>query len=399
MGTKFVTGLAKGSSGYDVGKEAAKKALQKLGGDKVNLSIVFSSSKYNYQEVIKGVREITDHAPLIGCSSAGEFTEEELQKESIACALISSDTHKFFTGIGTGLRENEIECISDASKNFPASVEGYPYLSYILCEDGLSGKGEETAIAMLSILGPNMKFAGGGAADDLKMQETMSFVDDQALANAVSLALIASKKPLAIAVQHGHVPISPPLTITRSEANIVYEIDKKPAFEIWKKYAGEDAKKSLGIDVNKLQEHREDVARFFARYAAGLYLGGTDYKIRWPGSTTIISGPLKFGTAMPEGTVLRVMSSPKENQIISARRSAEIIIDSLKGVKLAGVVIFDCVVRAVILQDEFQKAVNAVKEVLKVPFVGFESYGGFAMEIGQMAGYHDATTVILAIPD
>jgi len=243
MGTKFVTGLAKGNNGYDAGKEAAQKALQKLGDNTVHLSVVFSSSKYNYQDVLKGIREITSNAPLIGCSSAEEFTEEGVAKESVVCALISSDTHKFFTGMGGNLSEDIITCLKEATKNFPLSVEDYPYLSYILCADGLSGKGEEIALAMLSVLGTNMKFAGGSAADNLKMLETMTFTDDKVLSDAVSLACVASKKPLVIAVQHGHLPISPPLTITKSEGNVVYEIDGKPAFEVWKEYAGEDAKK------------------------------------------------------------------------------------------------------------------------------------------------------------
>ncbi|MBU0744683.1 MAG: FIST C-terminal domain-containing protein, partial [Gammaproteobacteria bacterium] len=262
-----------------------------------------------------------------------------------------------------------------------------------------AGKGEETAMAMLGVLGSNMKFAGGSAGDDLKMKETMVFSDDKVLSDAVSLALLASKKPVIIAVQHGHAPISPPLTVTKSEANIVYEIDGKPALEVWKKYAGEDAKKSLGIDVNKLQDHSEDLARFATRYEAGLYLGGEDYKIRWPGSTIITSGPMTFSTTISEGTVLRIMSSSTDNQILCSHRAAETIIDKLKGEKLAGVVVFDCVARGMILQDGFQKALDAKKEVLKAPFIGFQTYGEFAMEMGQMTGFHNATTVILAIPD
>ncbi|MBU0744682.1 MAG: FIST C-terminal domain-containing protein [Gammaproteobacteria bacterium] len=399
MGTKFVTGFAKGDSSHDVGKEAAKMAFQKLGDDKVHLSIVFASPKYDYQEVLRGVREITDNAPLFGCSSAGEFTEEGIQHESVVCALITSDTHKFFTGIGEGLREDAMKSICDASKKFPASIENYPYRSYILCEDGLTGKAEETPLAMLSILGANMKFVGGCAGDDLKMKETKVFADNKVLADAISLAFIASKKPLAISLQHGHKAISPPLTITKSEANIVYEIDGKPAFEIWKKYAGADAKNTLGIDINELQEDDKNVSRFLTYYEAGLYVTEKEEKIRWPGATTTVTGPLKFNGVMPEGAVLRVMSSSKESQVESTRDAAESIINSLRGEKLVGVLVFDCVVRGLILQDEFSKAIDAMKELLKVPIIGFETYGEFAMEIGQPMGYHNATTVILGILD
>lgn len=73
--------------------------MDKAGAKDASLSVVFVSTAYDYQAVVKGVREVTNNAPLIGCSTAGEFTEERVEKESVACAVISTDTHKFFPGI------------------------------------------------------------------------------------------------------------------------------------------------------------------------------------------------------------------------------------------------------------------------------------------------------------
>ncbi|MBU1084480.1 MAG: FIST C-terminal domain-containing protein [Candidatus Omnitrophica bacterium] len=399
MGTKFVTGLARDEISYEAGKKAAETALKKMGSGKVNLSIVFSSYKYDHSEVIRGVREVTKDAPLVGCSSAEEFTEEEVGRDGVACALISSETHKFFTGSGVGIRNDETSCLIEASNGFPSGVEGYPYKSYILCEDGLSGKGEETAITMLGVLGADMKLAGGSASDDLKMEKTFTFTDGVVLENSISLALIVSKHPVIIAVNHGHMPISGPLTVTRSELNIVHEIDGKPAFDVWKKCAREDAKRNLGIDVDKIQAGSADLARLLTRYEAGLHVGGENYKIRWPGLTSVVDGPMTFATSVPEGTILRVMASPENDQIASARKSAETIMANLKGRKLAGVIVFDCVVRKIILKDNFKEAVNAIKETVKVPLIGFETYGEYAMEMGQMTGFHNATTVIMAFTE
>jgi len=70
------------------------------------------------------------------------------------------------------------------------------------------------------------------------------------------------------------------------------------------------------------------------------------------------------------------------------------------GRKLAGAIVFDCVCRAVILGDAFSKAVDGIKEVLKgIPLIGFETYGEIAMEMGQLSGFHNTTTVILLIPE
>jgi hypothetical protein len=84
--------------------------------------------------------------------------------------------------------------------------------------------------------------------------------------DAISLVLVASKKPIVIAIQLGHISIFFPLTITKSEANIVYKINRKSAFEVWKQCAGDDA--------NKLQNGSEGLLKFVTCYGAELYSGG-----------------------------------------------------------------------------------------------------------------------------
>ena len=189
-----------------------------------------------------------------------------------------------------------------------------------------------------------------------------------------------------------------PLHCLRFQLSLA-RIDGKPAFEAWKEYAGEAAKKDLNIDLDQIQDHSKTLAKFLTHYEAGLYISEDTYKIRWPGSTTTTKGPITFATSIPEGTVFKIMTSVKENQITSARHTAEIIKQNLKGTKLAGLVIFDCVVRALILQDDFKKAVASIRDTPQVPLIGLETYGEFAMEMNQMTGFHNTTTVILAIPE
>lgn len=396
MGTKFGTAMVKGKDSFVAGSEVARKAMEKAGIKKVDFSVVFASSMYDYQSVVNGVRKVTGNAPLIGCSTAGEFTEDKTDKGSIACAVISSDTHKFFVGMGKGLKEDEVKTIKDASSKFPSTIGEYPYLSAIMLIDGLAGKGEESVLSALEVLGPNVKFSGGAAGDDLKFKETKIFADNDVSSNAVSLTMIASRIPVAIGVKHGHSPISPALTITKAEGNIVYEINGKPAFDVWKEYTRQSAEE-IGIDVDRMTDI-EAIQTFFTRYEAGL-LTGADYKIRWLGGTTTTKGPITFPCTMSEGMVLRVMESPKHDQITSARKAAEFALQSCRGVKLAGAIVFDCVCRAVILGNDFPEAVKEIGKIIKVPFIGFETYGEIAMELGQLSGFHNTTTVVLLFPE
>ena len=399
MTTKFVTGIAAGGDSFAVGKEAAWKASNKMPQEKKkDLIIIFCSSVYNYTEVIKGIKEVIPNVPLIGCSSAGEFTEEGVGKKSVCCALISSDTHKFFLGWGKGLRENEIETIEQATKDFPQTVNDYPHLSCIEFIDGLAGKGEEATSAVCNILSNLGGLSGGAAADDLKFKETNIFVNNQINSDAVALCLMASKVPVAIGVKHGHKPLSPALNVTKSEGCILYELNGRPAFEVWKKHTKQRAKEKFSIDVDKLSEPSE-IGSFLIKYEAGL-LTGMEYKVRVPLSINA-DGSLNFVCNVPQGSVLKIMESPKDAQIYSAREAAQRAVASLKGNKIAGVIVFDCVCRALILEDKFSQAVESIREVIgkDVPLIGFETYGEIAMEAGQLSGFHNTTTSILLIPE
>lgn len=398
MPTQFLTGLAKGKDSYLTGKEAAQKAISKRKepGQPIHLIILFCAICYDYPSVVRGIRSVVGEGiPMIGCTSAGQFSDDQTTKDGVCCAFISSTTHQFFSNIGANLKSDPIQAVNDAIQTFPTDVEGYPYQAAMLFIDGLAGKGEETVLAASSLLGPMVKFAGGAAADDFNFRETLVFSDDQALSNALSICLVVSRRPLIVAVKHGHKPISPPLRITKAKGNVLYEIEGKPAWEIWKHYLKTPLQQQ-GIDIDQLDA--QSISYILLKYEAGL-MTGTDYKIRFPASCNP-DGSLNFVCTILEGSVIKIMDSGEQDQIESARQAAQLALAASRGVKLAGGVIFDCACRAMILQEEFNKAVKANKEVLgSLPFIGCETYGEIAMEMGQLSGFHNTTTVVMLFPD
>lgn len=395
MATQFTTGITTEKESFKAGQKVAKEAWEKLDRKKADIVILFSATSYQYEEVVKGIKSITGEVPVIGCTSAGEFTEEKVTKGGLACAIISSDTHQFYPGLGKNVKENQIQAIKDASKNFPNQVQGHPFRSAILLVDGLVGKGEETVLAASSILGPSVKFSGGAASDDLKFQKTQVFADGQAIPDAVSVCLVTSQKPMIISVKHGHKPLSPPLKITKAKGNVLYEIDDQPALDVWKKYV-KDKSKEMGIDIEHTHSP-EELSRVLVKHEAGL-MTGNDYKIRFPASANP-DGSLNFVCTMREGSVIKIMDSDDRSQIVSARLAAEKAIQDSKGEKMAGAIVFDCCCRSMLLQSKFPEAVAEIKKTLgNIPIIGFETYGEIAMEQGQLSGFHNTTTVILLIP-
>jgi len=395
MGTKLGTGLAKGENSPEVARIAVETAKKNLGEEKVDLALVFCSAKYNYQEVVDTVRQLTNNASLIGCSTGGEFTQDRVEKESIAVGLISSDIMEFSTAFAEGLKEDEVATMKELAESKPQTTEEYPYLAGILLIDGLAGKGEEAPANFFNMLETNIVLGGGAAGDDLKFENTFVFCDDKVSTNAASLCYILSKSPIFTSVKHGHTPLSEALKVTKVKGNILYEVDGRPAWEVWKEKAGEDAKK-IGIDVDKLTNPSE-IGIFLVRYELGIPIG-EEYKIRVPLSKND-DGSLNFACTIPEGITIYITKSPKEDQIASARTAMEIAKQRAGDTKLAGALIFDCVCRAIILGEKFPSAVEEFKKIIgNIPLLGWETYGEICLRTGDFSGFHNTTSVVMLLP-
>jgi methyl-accepting chemotaxis protein len=150
------------------------------------------------------------------------------------------------------------------------------------------------------------------------------------------------------------------------------------------------------MDVDSLPHDAEGA--YLLRYEAGL-AAGTEYKIRAPLSRAE-DGSISFACGIPEGSVIRITESAGDRQVESARCAAKRARDQLGGKRAAGAVVFDCICRNLILESEFGQAIKGMSEELgNVPVAGFETYGEIALDVGDMSGFHNTTSVVLVFPE
>lgn len=397
MSTKMATGISKGESGKEAAEKAVEMAKKKLGEQKIDMVIVYSATNYNYEEVVGIVRKLTNNAPLAGCSTGGEFTEKAVEKGSVAITLLSSDKMKFSTAAASGVKESENEVMRKIVSQIPQKNKEYPYRAAIILMDGLAGKGEEIAIAAVNVLGVDTKLVGGAAGDDLKFKQTFVFCNDQVLPDAVSICVIDSKTPFYTGVKHGHTVLSETMKVTKSQGSVLFEIDNRPAWNVWKEKTAKDAREA-GIEVDELKEASQ-IGSLLLRYELGISMGGEDYKIRVPLSKND-DGSLNFACTIPQGISFNIMKSVKEKQTESANKAASLALsEAPKNTLFAGALIFDCVCRGLILGDDFYQAVDEFKKVLgKIPLSGFETYGEVCYVKGEFSGFHNTTSVVLLLP-
>ena len=137
-------------------------------------------------------------------------------------------------------------------------------------------------------------------------EPTYQYCDDEVVSDGVSYVLLLGKAQPSWAISHGLIPIGGELKVTRSEGNVIYEIDGKPAAEVLREYLPEGA----------LADDRD-----WMRYAISLalsfkapsYIKDEEYvvrgvpKVRMADGSIIVQGP-----EVQEGTSVWFSSRDKE---------------------------------------------------------------------------------------
>jgi methyl-accepting chemotaxis protein len=392
METLIATAMADGDTESAAGSlERAVRA--QLGDVEPALLVAFASTRQPLGDLAGRLRAAFPRTPLLSASTAGEFTEAGDAKGHAVIFALAGD-YRVFAGMGTGLAADVEGAVRQAVAELPAAVADHPCRTAILLLDPLAGNSEEAALLTAAHLGEGVRLAGGAAGDDLAMKATLVGCGGRVAGDAVVAAVVFSKKPLGVGVCHGHQPLSRPLRVTKASGATVHEIDGRPAWDVWAEETRASAA-ARGVDPAALAE--ADVGGFLLRYEAAL-TSGEEYKIRAPLSRGA-GGSVSFACGIPEGSVIRITESDPARQIASARTAAQRARAQLGDGEPAGALVFDCICRNLILGADFAEAVDAIADELGgVKLAGFETYGEIALDVGDMSGFHNTTSVVLAFP-
>lgn len=375
---------ARGETVSVVRLAAADLALG-LGGPPT-LVAVFASAWQPLSGVLGEVGRVFPGAAVIGASTAGQFTNGDTNG-SVAFLALAGDV-KAFGGFADGLARDTGRAVHDALSASPRSVDGYPHRAVIVLLDALADVSEEATVLLAEALGPETRVAGGTVGDDLQRGAPVVGAGGRVGGDALAVAVLFTKEPLGVGVCHGHKTLSGPLTITKASGATVFEVAGRPAWDVWREVTCDVAARR-GIDPEK------DVGGYLLQFEAGLVSGAVT-KMRAPVGRRA-DGALSFACAMPEGATIRIQSEARP-LIFSAREAARRAALQLDGGKVAGAVVFDCVCRSLLLGDRFGEAVRGIRDELgSAPLAGIEAYGEIALGADEMSGFHNATTVVLAI--
>jgi hypothetical protein len=398
MTTKAGVGMSRHHNPNVAGREAATQALQNAGIAKPEFVFMFASIGYDQPSLVRAVRETTGGAPLTGCSAEGTINGDEADESgfSVVVTAISSDELRWTNGLARGLEDDGRLVGQRVAKDVRPDLSD-DTVGLFVFPDGLITLTLEYFIAGLEENLPSERFLplwGGGAGNNLNTEgRTYQYCDDEVISGGVSYALLSGKVQSAWAISHGLVPIGSERIVTRSQGNIIYEIDSKPVVEVLKEY---------------LPEHALVEDRDWFRYAISLalcfgapgYFKDEEYVVRGVPALRMEDGSIIVQTEVQEGTSVWFSSRDKEKMITGLDRMARQIKDQLGGAQPKLVFQFECLTRGKTMLRE-QEKLQLLKRFRQsvdpdVPWAGFYTIG----EIGPVEEHnnqHLFTSVVLAL--
>ena len=347
----------------DTGMASAELIAQLSGLDAAAI-VYFAAHHHDGAAIARRLRAAFPQAEVIGCTTAGEFSERGTMNGGVTALALGRDkvarcaarlVRYADSGVEHGLKSAAAAIAGQIGVSDLRAADPSKYVGIVLF-DGLSGR-EEEANEILGNIAPMLSFVGGSAGDGLEFASTRVFANGEETASGAVLLLIESAVPFTVGKTCSFEPTEHAFRVTRADVKnrVVYELDGKPVLDVYAK--------ALKLTPEKL------TSEVFMSNPVGLVIDGEPW-IRSP-QRALPDGGLKFYCNIAQGMKIRLMKST--NLVQDAHRA---IADAQKalGAPISGGIAFNCVLRR--LEMDAKNLHSGFLESFKGMQVGgFHTYG------------------------
>lgn len=325
---------------------------------------------------------------LIGCSSAGEIAGADVHDDSLSVAVARFEH--------TTLRPASTE-VADAADSLHAGARLATQLAdrdlraVFVLSDGLGVNGSALVEGLARHLGRGVSITGGLAGDGSAFQRTWVLRGLQRESQCISaVGFYGERLRIGHGCDGGWLDFGPERRITRAEGTVLYELDGKPALDLYKTYLGERAAGLPGTALLfPLAVRREGQ--------------GPDTLVRTILAIDEAQRSLTFAGELPQGGVARLMRANADQLIDSAGRAArQAMAGEAASAEGALVISVSCVGRRLVLGERTEEEAETVAEAAPpgAAHVGFYSYGEIAPQAsGGCSELHNQTMTVTLLSE
>lgn len=362
-------------------------------GFKPTLALVFISVKQDREAISKlfDEREIQ----VFGATTAGEFIDGEMEEGSIVIMLLDMNPAHFRMEFLETSQETTFE---DAIKLGINGKEVFSNPAFIIANSGVSLDGEPIVEGLIQGFGRAPSSAdrgvtifGGKAGDDLALESSFVFTNRKSSDCAI-LALIIDEDKIDVKgiATCGWQAIGTTKTVTKSDGNIVYTIDDKPALDMLMNY--------LGVEIK--QEDNKEIVTFLTSWYYPLQVEreNVDPVIRTAMFANREDRSLICSGKVPQGSKVKFSLPPDFDSIDTVIADCKSIQENTQQ-QADALIMFSCVSRYLSFGAVMKEEIEQVKKIWDVPLAGFFSYGEYGRSKSGKYDYHNNTCCLVILKE
>jgi len=310
--------------------------------------------------IYKVVKEQFPAAAITMCSTAGEIYQDAVQENSlVAVALQFKKTTIETASVNIADYKNSYDAAVALAGKLP-----HEDLKYVMVfSDGRLVNGSELVKGLNQVTGQDVLVTGGLAGDGADFHSTLTGLNEQPVqGKIVAVAFYGNAIKITHGSQGGWDIFGLEKEITRSESNVLYEIENQNALELYKKYLGPEA------------ENLPAAALLFPLYVT--IPGAAKPVVRTILSIDEEQKTMTFAGDVPEGSKVKFMKANFEKLTEAASIAAAQSLVYQKNTP-AFALLVSCVGRKLILGNRTADEIKAVNQTFdnQTVLAGFYSYG------------------------
>lgn len=333
------------------------------------------------------VNEFYPNAQLIGCSTSGEIIGAEVSDNRIVCTAVwfESSTVELVKEDVFSMQQSD-----EVGKRIGAALTREGLKHVMIISEGLNINGTELTKTLNEVFDNKVSITGGLAGDQDKFEETVIVYNNLVASNmVVALGFYGDNIEFGYGSMGGWDSFGVDREVTRSQANVLYELDGQPALELYRKYLG---------------DHAKNLPASALLFPLSLRIAGSETSL----VRTILAineddGSMVFAGDLPQGSHVRLMKANFDRLVDGAFNAAEMSKISLDKSKADLAILISCVGRKLVLKQRVEEELEAIQEVIgeDVTTTGFYSYGEMSpvKPFEQHCELHNQTMTITLIKE
>ena len=319
-----------------------------------------STSAFEDPAIYEHIRKNYPNADILMNSTAGEIYDIQVNDDTISLTAICFEKTAIKTAI---VNIDNVENSREAGKKLAAGLDPVDMKSVLIISDGQKVNGTELVQGLKDCLPAETIITGGLAGDGARFKKTLVGLNETPIeGRIVAIGFYGDNLSVGYGSVGGWDSFGPERLITRSKDNILYELDSKPALNMYKMYLGEYADELPGSGLLfPLSIRAADSAESVVRTILGI-----DEEEK----------SLIFAGNMPEGSYAQLMKANFDRLIEGASNAAQNSINqNVKKPELA--ILISCVGRKLVLNQRIEEEVEVVRAIYgdDTVITGFYSYG------------------------